>query len=326
MKFKIFENTAEQSSDSPNGKDYILPVLVGLFMLSIVGVILCKDGVICPNAPSPELDAVTLCPINKQEIKAQRNILLDFSDPLTEMEREQVVRLVQSSTQALGTYESISLSILQNNINAPRVEAANFCNPIDKEQIADEVGRSVAVNPQNCNKILGGDYSWPKRVSPETRKNIGQACRNIKTMEEKIQDLIAEIPDYKGKGQSKSYIIRGIEDIIFQNRRMPGETPKYLTIFSDMLQNAEWFSQYRTKFPNWTIENLKTARRNAAYILGEEPQNNVHHVRICYVQRKGVLSLYAHQNQHRKMWADYFKSSRIVEEREYTACADEEKP
>jgi len=317
MKFKIFENATEL---------HVLHVLAGFLVLSLPVVILCKEGVICPNPPSPELDAVTLCPINKQEIKAQRHILLDFSDPLTEMEREQVIRLVQSSTQALGTHESISLSILQNNINAPRVEAANFCNPIDKEQIADEVGRSMAVNSQTCNKILGGDYSWPKRVSRETRKSIGQACRNNKAMEEKIQDLIAEIPDRRGKGQSRSYIIRGIEDIIFQNRRMPGETPKYLTIFSDMLQNAEWFSQYRTKFPNWTIENLKTARRDATYILGEEPQNNVHHVRICYVQRKGVLSLYAHQEQHRKMWADYFKSSQVVEEREYTSCADEEKP
>ncbi len=326
MKFKIFENATEQSSDSPDKKDYKLPVLVGLFMTVIVGVILCKEGVICPNPPSPELDAVTLCPINKQEIKAQRNILLDFSDPLTKMEREQVIRLVQSSTQALGTYESVSLSVLQNNINAPRVEAAKFCNPIDKEKIADEIGRSVEVNPQTCDKILEGNYPWPKRVSPETRKNIGQACRNIKAMDEKIQDLIAEIPDHKGKGQSRSYIIRGIEDIIFQNRRMPGETPKYLTIFSDMLQNAGWFSQYRTKFPDWTIKNLKTARQDATYILGEEPQNNVHHVRICYVQRKGVLSLYAHQEQHRKMWADYFKSSQVVEEREYTSCADEEKP
>lgn len=243
-----------------------------------------------------------LCPIDTEHISGKTFVHIDLTERLNEEQRDALKATLETVAGNLRTREQLFISQMQTDSEAPRKEVQKFCSPdISRINVAGK-----RVTRADCPSIVSGEFRWARAVGKAVRDQITDACTNYAKLKKQV-DKAAQRYSKVNVGQNRSYIIGGIEDVMHAADDEPVGAPSRLIIFSDMLQNSKWFSQYRTDSSQWTVENLKSLRAKATS-MGKEPRNNLSEVLVCYLPSEHrVLNSADKRNKHKSMWKEYFK-------------------
>ncbi len=268
------------------------------------------------------LNKSSLCPL--EDLAGTTYILMDLSNPLSEGQRSDLQALIEKTSENLSQYERLSISRMEPDQNNARVHLFDFCNPTYSEDIKDIAGRSI--NPkQDCPAILDKTFRFHPRVGEVNRERIYKICENRAKLDKKIEDAVKTIPEINHE-QPHSYIIGSIEDVMRDANNGSGDFPKRLVAFSDMLQNADWFSQYKKQHGEWTLDNINQRRKNAPQHIKTPPANNFAEVLLCYqanADTDKILKRTGQKNSHRSMWKDYFAGSDTFRTEDPGGCSSE---
>ncbi len=248
------------------------------------------------------LNNKTLCPAEEQHISGKTYILMDLSEPLRKGQQSELKNLIEVASNHLKRHERLSISSMSPNQKSPRVPIVDLCNPVDLDSIENAVGRSI--NASDCPAIIKKTFKFHRRYGPETQERVQKICKNQDDLNKIIEYAIETVPQTNAE-QSHSYIIGSIEDIMIDAGGEPRDVPTRLIIFSDMLQNADWFSQYGN-YQEWTIDNLKRRRKNADK-MGAAPEHTFSKVLLCYQPNKHIGNNVKRRKKHKKMWEEYFE-------------------
>ena len=266
------------------------------------------------------LDKSSLCPL--EDLAGTTYILMDLSNPLSDEQRSDLQASIEKASENLKQHERLSISRMEPDQNNARVHLLDFCNPTYSEDIKDIAGRSI--NPkQDCPAIIAKTFKFHPRVGEVNRERIYKICANRAKLDKKIEDAVKTIPETNHE-QPRSYIIDSIEDVMRDANSRSGDFPKRLVAFSDMLQNADWFSQYKKQHGEWTLDNINQRRKNAPQHMKTPPKNNFSEVLLCYQENADtdrILKRAEQKNSHRAMWKDYFAESNIFRTADPGGCS-----
>ena len=300
-------------------------ILIAFFVIS-------GDEIDQPIAINP----VTLCPVDDDQIISKTYLLVDLSESLHQDQRSGLRNLLTTATNSLSTREFISVSEMRAMAEAPREKVAQFCKPdienigLAGTRIKENKCSDIVVKNEN-DFIANKNFSWPANVGGKSREKIVDACRKYSNFTAKV-NTIADSYKVANDKQDQSFIIGAIEDIMVEadddssNESLDVRTR--LIVFSDMLQNSDWFSQYKGKnanSDNWTTENLNKKREKAATQpkyshMKTIPNNNFNEVLLCYLPSNKMLNTSIKEKQHRQMWKGYFEDSKF-EHVDFSGCA-----
>ena len=269
------------------------------------------------SAPDAVIDirASNLCPRNDEHITGKTFIHIDLTETLSARQRTELKKMLNTAAKNLKAREQLIISQMQTDQNAPRKEVQKFCSPdISRINVA---GRNVT--REKCPNIIAGKHPWARSLGGELRQQIVEACVNYEKLTEKVSDA-AQLYSKVNVEQNKSYIVGGVEQIIHAANREPRNVPTRLIMFSDMLQNAEWFSQYRIKPNEWSVDNLvqqREAFRDQSPEVDKLPRNNINEVLICGLKsNSNVLDSDGALVKHETMWKNYFDKFPKVDKRD----------
>lgn len=263
------------------------------------------------------IDPNSLCPVERAHIVRKTYILIDLSEPLAQVQRTSLQELLEVAAENMATRELLSISQMQTIQRDPREEVQRFCSP-DIRRIGQAGSR---IQTTDCVAINKNSYTWPRNLGDNTRKDIAAACEEYSRLQAKVHEASKPYNSVNLE-QPYSYIVGSIEDAMDDAASEPSTVPARLIVFSDMLQNAGWFSQYRRKtHGEWTIDNLLERRRSAAN-MGPQPSNNFDEVLLCYLpNRHPIIATAFAKNQHRQMWGNYFSKTQKFKSTEASGCA-----
>lgn len=260
------------------------------------------------------LDPTTLCPVNQKKIVSETYIHIDLSEKLTPEQRGWLQNLLTvAQNHKLPTYSLISISQMQTISKAPRVSVQRFCIP----EIGGIGVAGKSITREDCPAIAAEEFDWKqhrtRNVGKNLREKIRIACTSYVELNTKIQQAADRYKNVSVE-QSRSYIVGGIEDVLHaSNPRIPTQ----LIVFSDMLQNTDWFSQYNTPIDKWTADNLKKLRNRKIAIKemgGKPPPADIkfNKILLCAIpSQHSVLASARNQKAHELMWKEYYKD-RVV--------------
>ena len=262
------------------------------------------------------VDPTTLCPLEVRNIPSKTYIHIDLSEPLVGEQRQwlqDLLGVAVAEDSSIEKYSYFSISQMQTVPIAPRVQVEVFCIP-------DTRGINAAgkrVTKADCEEIAEDEFDWEEKrnlrhVGGALKKEITQSCKSFVSLKERVHGTANRYKKVQF-GQSRSYIVGGIEDVMhasdFEDKpRLPAR----LIMFSDMLQNAKWFSQYKTLADDWSAKGLKKLRKSDAAIKemgGKPPPSSwkFNKVLLCYLpSAHHILASARNQKAHRKMWREYF--------------------
>ncbi len=245
----------------------------------------------------------TLCPTEERHISGKTYILMDLSEPLSKNQKTELKNLIKVASENLKRHERLSISRMEPDSNNPRVPLVDLCNSVDLDGIENAVGRSINAS-EHCPAIIKKTFQFHRRYGPETQERIRKICKNQDDLNKIIERAIETVPQINVE-QPYSYIIGGIEDIMIDAGGEPRGVPTRLVVFSDMLQNAAWFSQYGNH-EEWTINNLMRRRENTDK-MGAAPEHTFSKVLLCYQPNKHIGNNVKRLKKHKKMWEEYFE-------------------
>lgn len=281
---------------------------ISVVLVALVLSIIFSKGTADPITINPE----TFCPVDKQYIAQETYVHIDLSERLNEDQRRWLKNLLSVAQLQLPPRSLFAISQMQTKARSPRVEVQRFCVPDIKD--IDVAGKRI--KKDDCPEIAEDEFDWSqnrtRHIGEAQREKITVACENYVELKEKVQKA-AERYDDVSVAQNRSYIVGGIEDVVIASKHAgnPG-IPTHLIVFSDMLQNAKWFSQYSTSSEDWSAKNLKKLRKNEAAIdeLGGKPPSEdrkFNKVLLCVIpSAHSVLASARSRRAHEKMWEDYF--------------------
>ena len=285
-----------------------------------MGALVLLVGLVLLNSESNETIAIkgdtNLCPANDKYVVGKTFVHIDLTESLNDQQRKALKAMLAAVARNLKTREHLFISQMRTDFDLPRQPVQDFCSP-DISRI-NNAGKYVT--HEQCPAIVANKHRWAVSASDDLRQQIRRACAAYDKLQEQVT-VAAEHYDEVNFEQKKSYIIGGIEDVMHAANGGPVNVPVRLILFSDMLQNADWFSQYNTAVDDWTVEHLKT-ERNKMINMREVPDNNLSQVLVCYLpSAHRVLGPAKNLNQHKKMWREYFGKSKVFEWVDADGCA-----
>ena len=307
---------SDSQPTSTNHSAWWVAGIVGTLTALVLSILFTDSG----TADQVTIDPVTLCPTDEQYIAQETYIHIDLSEPLDEEQRGWLKELLAvAQNNQLAPRSLFSISQMQTKPKAPRVEVQQFCLP----NLTDIDVAGSRVTREDCPAIAEDEEEWwesnnkVRNVGDAARKIITNACKKYVALKAKVQkaaDRYAKV----SVEQKQSYIVGSIEEVLNASKHANNpRIPTQLIVFSDMLQNAGWFSQYNTKPDEWTVKNLKKQRKSDPAIKelgGKPPPANLkfNKVLICAIpSAHPVLASARNKKTHKEMWEGYLKN-RIV--------------
>ena len=298
-------NTPQSTATSPPA------MLSGAIAVTLIALILsiAFNGKSDSATTGVAINPNTLCPLDDQNVVSETYIHIDLSEKLTEEQHGWLLDLLGVAQNSdMQPHSLFSISQMQTISTAPRVEVHRFCIP----NISDIGAAGRSVKKENCQEIAEDDFDWKqhrtRHIGGELRRKIESACRayvNLKSRVEEAADRYKNV----NLGQNRSYIIGSIDDVMHASN--PNIPPR-LIVFSDMLQNAKWFSQYNMPSDEWSANKLKKLRKSETAIKemgGKPPSSDIKFskVLLCYLpSTHSILANARSRKAHKNMWEDYF--------------------
>lgn len=259
------------------------------------------------------------CPIDDSKISGRVFVLMDLSNKLDDTVQSPDLRATLTAVATnLNAYEKLGISRMQANADVPRKQlGAAFCSP-NLSKLDDH---GELVEREDCEEISksGKRYKWHPNIAPKQQEEIRKVCEHYIDQSKKARDA-ANIPEEQG--DNRSYVVGAIEDLMVEAANS-ATTNLRLLIFSDMLQNSNWFSQYGD-VSLWEIDKLLAARETQNARMGPRPENPFQSVLVCYLSRP-QLATARNKIKHQELWADYFADTDDFLTAEEGLCADKAK-
>ena len=317
-----------QASASKTDDEAMLFVLSGVAVLILAWVLI----TITNGADVPETDE-HFCPIEPSQISGTTYALMDLSEKLDAEQSKDLEGMLEVAATRLQPYEKIDIRRMQSINRQPIARLTSFCSH-NIDDFFLKYGRRV--NRDDCEIIVAQDEvndNWDKSItSKNEREKIKEMCKIEIAQKKKATDA-AQIP--KRQGENRSYIIGAIERLADGIHDGDGDdtklqstpTPTRLIIFSDMLQNAPWFSQYQKTNEQidatlWDSNRLLEERekQNSVNNMGVRTKHEFNYILVCYLNNDILTG--GKIKQHRKMWKEYFRKSGYVGAKTIYATAD----
>ena len=279
-----------------------------------------------------ETDEYTFCPIDSSKISGTTYVLMDLSEKLDAGQSKDLEGMLHVAATRLQPYEKIDIRRIQAINGNPVEKLTSFCSH-NLSDFFKKYGRRV--KRSQCEKIVSDgefDYEWDKSITGSIeKKKITEMCKIEIAQKKKATDAI-NIPERQG--ENRSYIIGAIEKLADGIHSDDGDVdgndtklqstppPTKLIIFSDMLQNAPWFSQYQKTNGQidatlWDSKRLfeEREKQNSVNDMGIQTKHTFDYVLVCYLNNNILTS--GKIKQHRKMWKEYFWKAEYVDANAY---------
>lgn len=321
LKNATLDTPSQKSTPSNQPPDDNTAMHIGMG-IAAVAIVVIMFWTIDPEKEPPEIGQ-NFCPLNETFITARTYVLMDLSNALTPKQQKDLEGTLEAVSTSMQSLAQVKVTRMLESSPHLREKLASFCSP-DLSEL-DKYGKRF--NRASCDTLeeKGRRYDWHPSISEREQERITETCE-IKVEQEDRAKGAVKVP--AKQGELRSHIISAIEstmDDLIEDRK--GQQPPVharLIIFSDMLQNTEWFSQYKSKASDWTFENLNAARKkqNDPEKMGIPPDNFFDSVLVCYLDRS-VLNR-PKKNLHRAMWKEYFTESADNSDFIYQAADDGE--
>lgn len=155
----------------------------------------------------PQIDAQTLCPVDGPT--AREVIILDLTDPLTDVQARHLHAAIADRLEAAGTGTLFALAVVQADLDGPQFAR---CKP---------------QSGQSANAL----YQNPKLLAATFAEGFEQPLDRV---------LSAAM---EGAPQAKSPLLETLQDTL--SRLPPSQGPTHVLLVSDLLQNSALLSVYR---------------------------------------------------------------------------------
>lgn len=254
---------------------------------------------------------------------AHHIFLIDASEGIGHTEQVELRGVIRHTMAGLNEGDEMRVNLITDNPKAPTLHVTTLRAPVQLSSIEDNCGKL------SCERVREWERTeqWPPRFKPTgkcAKKRIIQACRAPEQLAEDIDRHV----DLAHRGPSnKSPIYEAIEDSEKEfEDHTAWKTPPYeedeqnrvLHIYSDMVQNNNWYSMIEgepgyVKFTDWGDDRkLRTLRLEATPQLERRPVAiHTHKADIYRVNRPIYLPSNLHRREMRQFWGNFMNNTEI---------------
>lgn len=240
----------------------------GFFLIVLVIFITVTFGIILLSAKSKTttLDRKTLCPA--KGIVGKTAILIDRTDPLTNMQQQELKIYLNDIKTSIPIHAAISIYGMDKAM-PDRIEPEIYlCNPGKGENKSPWLS-----NPALIKKV------WQKKFSNQLDDIINRLMEPLEIPNSPIMEAIKAVAISEFIGEDN----KGIS--------------KHLVIVSDMMQHTPLYSHYRKR------PNFKAYKASQAF---EQHLADLHGVTVeIFYIRRPKLSSFAQGKEHIQFWQQY---------------------
>lgn len=243
-----------------------------------------------------------LCPLDVRAIARRSVYLVDLRKPLDDAALPG--RLLLRASRALGADEELEVFALTPFAEAPRMSLGRFCKPFADVDLVAPAAKHQRGEASDCADL-------PAQVSPTLRSDAQRYCELRTTTKQRIDDLAGR-PKVAGAAplvDAFAEISAGL------HRDAAGDAMRDATlyVFSDMMQQASWYSHLDHAQAGWDFGEFLTRleRRYGALGLAEPPATNLQ-VKVFYLPREGLTAKPSARQAHKRFWHSYFDDRQVV--------------
>lgn len=184
----------------------------------------------------PELDPVTFCPVDRP-VEEEHLILLDATDAWDPLQRQVILQEFRQLQSALPRFARVHLYTIERSDNPLPQPELVLCNPgrasdLEPLPILGSLTPAVVANPEQMLE------RWEQGFIVRMDSTLGQHADSPPADHSRIMETL-----------------RGAAVETF-GRPGPDSPPRYVHVFSDLLQNSSSYSHYSA--PRWTQAEAET--------------------------------------------------------------------
>lgn len=183
-----------------------------------------------------ELDGQTNCPVGEARYPSTV-ILIDQSDPLTESQRQYLLRQMDELKRDFDKYERVTVYLISEESARSPLPVFDRCNP----------GSPFGANPLTQNE---------RRLRKAFERDFARPFDEV---------LLSEIPE---GSTNTSPIIETLQAVMANHSLDERITSQRLVLVSDMFENVEGYSQYDDGFSFEAFSASAYSRRTSSNLVG----------------------------------------------------------
>ena len=274
----------------------LVPVLAiaGAFFLSTASTLPPAQANAAISAPSAALamDA-EFCPRDATAMRHRAAYLVDLHKPLGEERQSLPGDLFDRLADGLDKGDELAVFAVSEYALAPRVPLGRLCKPYAAADVARDTKTRLAAGESECGELLA-------QMPHALRETAAAFCEQRDRLRQRVDDLAARATT----PSTHAHLVEAIEETV---AAFPATAPATtLHVFSDMFQEADWYSHAQTDSRRWEFPDFAAEREQAIAPLPAEPNTLATAVEIFYLRRRGSTGRTEVRERHQAFWTDYF--------------------
>ena len=242
------------------------------------------------GAQEAPLDA-DLCPQNSATMGQRAVYLVDLSKPLRGKRRSLPGDFFDRLADRLDKGDELTVFAVSEYALAPRIPLGRLCKPFAATDVARATKTRLVAGESECGKL-------PAELPRALRETAGAFCEQRELLRRRVDDLAARQPT----PATRVHLVEAIEETV------AASPAGALHVFSDMFQEADWYSHSQVDWRRWEFAHFAAERKRAMPFaaLPAEPTAKPATVEIFYLPRPGSTSRSEVRQRHQAFWTDYF--------------------
>ena len=272
----------------------LVPVLAiaGAFFLSTGSALPTAEANVPKSAAPVAMDA-ELCPQDAAAMRHRAAYLVDLRKPLDEERQSLPGDLLDRLADRLDKGDELTVYAVSEYALAPRVPLGRLCKPYAAADVARDTKTRRAAGESECGKL-------PVQLPQAVRETAMAFCAQRDRLRHRVDDLAAR----ETTPATHAHLVEAIEETV---SAFPANAPATtLHVFSDMFQEADWYSHAQTDWQRWEFAHFAAQREQAMTALPAEPTTLATAVEIFYLRRRGSTGRTEVRTRHQAFWTDYF--------------------
>jgi hypothetical protein len=217
---------------------------------------------------SPALAKDTLCPVEGP--RSATVILLDTSDPLPDVTRQEALKYLMDTAESLPAYGLMEIRLLDPSVPGGR-QVFSKCNPGDGSGLSE-----YTANPAMARK------RWTEGFRQPIEKAMTAALAPTDAKTSPIMETVQRIAVDRFSGKAAA------------------DMPKSLIVMSDMIEHGPGYSQYQGDLSYGRFKATEAYRRFHTDLQGAS-------VSLYYIQRLAPKRI--NSAEHIQFWMDWVKDN-----------------
>lgn len=239
------------------------------------------------------LDA-DLCPRDSAAMGQRAVYLVDLSKPLGGKRQSLPGDFFERLADRLGKGDELTVFAVSEYALAPRISLGRLCKPFAAADVARATKTRLVAGESECGKL-------PAELPRALRETAGAFCEQRERLRRRVDDLAARQP----APATRAHLVEAIEETVASPAGAPAPT---LHVFSDMFQEADWYSHSQVDWRRWEFAHFAAERESAIPFAGLPSDSNASPatVEIFYLPRPGSTGRSEVRERHQAFWTDYF--------------------